>query len=378
MQKLHESDRWIVIPQTFSLGDTPLLLENGQSLFQIHVRYETYGTLNAQKSNAIYLCHAFSGDAHAAGYHTEGDQYAGWWDNMVGAGKTFDTNKYFMICSNVLGGCMGTTGPGSVNPETNEPYAMEFPSITLGDMVNLQKLLIEHLGISRLIAVAGGSMGGMLALEWSVRFPEMVQSCIVLASTPRLTAQGIAFNAVGRNAIVSDPGWMNGRYYGHTKPSGGLAIARMVGHITYLSDESMRSKFGRRMKDTSMNTNLQQDLFEVEGYLLHQGSKFVERFDANTYIYLTRAMDWFDLGNDHGGLKEAFRRAKKVRYLIISFTSDWLFPTYQSKEMVFAMLREGCEASFTEIKSPYGHDAFLLEVSQQDKIIRSFLGGLNV
>jgi homoserine O-acetyltransferase len=321
----------IVDPKDYAFGtaDNGLRLESGRTFGPVTVRYETYGTLNSDRSNAVLILHAFSGDAHAAGYHRREEQYPGWWDSMIGPGCAFDTNNYFIICSNVLGGCQGTTGPGSINPQSGLPYAVDFPVITIGDMVEVQKKLIVHLGIDQLYAVAGGSMGGMQALEWAVSQPDMVKQAIILASTARLTAQGIAFNAVGRNAIMSDPRWNHGRYYDGPKPSRGLAIARMIGHITYLSDESMGMKFGRRLQERQKYNFDFEDQFEVESYLEYQGVKFVDRFDANTYIYLSKAMDYFDLGERYGGLDHALAKTK-ARFLVISYSSDWLYPTYQS------------------------------------------------
>ncbi len=367
----------IVDPKDHTFGslNSGLRLENGKKFGPITVRYETYGRLNSSRSNAVLILHAFSGDAHAAGYHSAEEKYPGWWDSMIGPGCAFDTNTYFIICSNVLGGCRGTTGPGSVDPQSGLPYAVDFPVITIGDMVEVQKKLIEHLGIEQLLAVAGGSMGGMQALEWAVSHPGMVRQAIILASTARLTAQGIAFNAVGRNAVMSDPRWNRGRYYNGLKPSRGLAIARMIGHITYLSDESMGMKFGRRLQERQKYEFDFDDQFEVESYLEHQGVKFVDRFDANTYIYLSKAMDYFDLGERHGGLDNALSKTR-ARFLVVSYSSDWLYPTYQSKEIVFSLMKSGKDVSFTELSSPYGHDSFLLEAERQEKIISSFLRGV--
>src|SRR5579863_6049966 len=295
-------------------------LENGTSLSQVCVAYQTYGALNAAKSNAILILHAFSGDAHAAGVSPETGK-PGWWDNMIGPGKAFDTNKYFAICSNVLGGCRGTTGPASINPATGCPYAMAFPVITIRDMVRLQKMLIDHLGIRRLLSLSGGSMGGMQALEWAVSYPEAVVSTIPIASTARHSAQQIAFNEVGRQAIIADPDWRDGNYYNAQPPARGLAVARMVGHITYMSDDSMREKFGRRLRGkNSFGFDFEVD-FEVESYLRYRGNEFVNRFDANSYLYITKAMDYFDLANGNGSLTAAFERAR-ARFLAISFSSD--------------------------------------------------------
>jgi homoserine O-acetyltransferase len=333
-----------------------LALDCGATLAPVEIAYETYGQLNAAKSNAILTLHAFSGDAHAAGD-------GGWWSAMIGPGKAFDTDRYFVICSNVLGGCRGTTGPGSINPETGCPWAMNFPLVSIADMVRLQKKLIERLGISRLLAVAGGSMGGMQALEWAVTYPESVAAAIPIATTARHSAQQIAFNEVGRQAIMADPDWNNGDYYNSRPPARGLAVARMVGHITYMSDESMRRKFGRKLRAP--------DQFEVESYLQYRGSKFVDRFDANSYIYITRAMDSFDL-TERGSLTSLFEHAE-TRFLVISFTSDWLYPSYQSQEIVSALRRRNCDVAYCDIASHYGHDAFLVESAEQAELIRGFL-----
>ena len=324
--------------------------------------------------NAILLCHALSGDAHAAGYHSENDKKPGWWEDMVGPGKAFDTNKYFMICSNVLGGCVGTTGPASINPHTGKPYAMDFPVVTIGDMVKVQKKLMEHLGVQKLLAVSGGSMGGMQALEWALRYPDCVRSAIIIASTACLSAQSIAFDAVGRNAIISDPKWKGGNYYGGDVPAQGLSIARMIGHITYLSDRSMHEKFGRKLQSSEkLNFDFSSE-FQVESYLDYQGTKFVERFDANTYLFVTKAMDYFDVPEYYGGgsLEKALDLIK-ARILILSFTSDWLFPPYQSEEMLDAFVQAGKDVSYVNIDSPYGHDAFLLEYELETRLIGTFI-----
>jgi homoserine O-acetyltransferase len=368
----------VVQPSHFTFGnsdDDLLRLASGSSFGPVTVQYETYGTLDEQKSNAILIVHAFSGDAHAAGVHTIDDRRPGWWDTMIGPGKPFDTDRYFVICSNVLGGCQGTTGPGSINPVTSEPYGISFPIITIGDMVAVQERLATHLGIDRLLAVAGGSMGGMQALEWAVRFPERVAGSIVLASTARPSAQAIAFNAVGRNAITSDSLWREGMYYGKEPPARGLAIARMVGHITYLSDESMRDKFGRRLQERDAFGFDFADQFEVESYLEYKGGSFVDRFDANTYIYLSKAIDYFDLAASYGSLEQAFEHTN-ARFLVVSFSSDWLYPSYQSREVVVALMRRNKAVSYTEIEAPYGHDSFLLETGRQGALISGFLSNL--
>ena len=340
-----------------------LSLDSGANLTPVDVAYETYGELNDNKSNAVLILHAFSGDAHAAGQDKETGN-PGWWDSMIGPGKGFDTHKYFVISSNVLSGCRGTSGPGSVNPETGCPYAMSFPPVTIADMVRLQKMLIDYLGIKRLLAVSGGSMGAMQALQWAVAYPEAVAAAIPIAGTARHSAQQIAFNEVGRQAIMADPDWNEGNYYGKRPPARGLAVARMVGHITYMSDQSMREKFGRRLRD--------QNQFEVESYLRYRGSQFVDRFDANSYLYITKAMDYFDLTNGRQSLSAAFENVKS-RFLVISFTSDWLYPSYQSLEVVRALRGHNCDVAYCELPTNYGHDAFLVNVEEQAELVRGFL-----
>jgi len=348
-----------------------LSLDNGALLSPVEIAYETYGALNAAKSNAIIVEHAFSGDAHAAGISPETGK-PGWWDNMIGPGKAFDTDRYFVICSNVLGGCRGTTGPGSINPATGCPYAMSFPVITIADMVRLQKMLIDWFGIPKLLAVTGGSMGGMQVLEWAVSYPDRVVAAIPIASTTRHSAQQIAFNEVGRQAIMADPDWCGGNYYGKQPPARGLAVARMVGHITYMSDESMREKFGRRLRDKeSFSFGFDVD-FEVESYLRYRGSQFVNRFDANSYLYITKAMDYFDLTGGNGPLAAALERAR-CRFLVISFSSDWLYPSYQSQELVRALRSRNHDVAYVELQSNYGHDSFLVDVAEQTDLVRGFL-----
>jgi homoserine O-acetyltransferase len=346
-------------------------LDNGARISPVDVAYETYGVLNEAKTNGILILHAFSGDAHAAGISPETGK-PGWWDNMIGPGKAFDTNRYFVICSNVLGGCRGTTGPSSVNFDTGCPYALSFPVITIADMVRLQKMLVDHLGIRRLLTVTGGSMGGMQALEWAISYPDSVVSAIPIATTARHTAQQIAFNEVGRQAIMADPDWNEGNYYGRKPPARGLAVARMVGHITYMSDDSMREKFGRRLRDKE-NFSYAFDVdFEVESYLRYRGSEFVNRFDANSYLYITKAMDYFDLTNGHKSLAAAFEKTS-ARFLALSFTSDWLYPSYQSQEIVRALRSRNVDVAYCELPSNYGHDAFLVDVAEQTDLIRGFL-----
>jgi homoserine O-acetyltransferase len=355
-------------------ADNPLVLDSGKKLAPIQVAYETYGRLNPAGDNAILVLHALSGDAHAAGVHSAEDKKPGWWDVMIGPGRAMDTDKYFVVCSNFLGGCKGTTGPSSVDPLTGKPYGLEFPIITIGDTVEVQRRLMDHLGIKQWHSMTGGSMGGMQAMEWTVRYPGLVKSAIPIATTSRLSAQGIAFNAVGRNAITSDPCWNHGDYYEGPAPSRGLAVARMIGHITYLSEESMHQKFGRRLqKGQDYAYEMEAIDFQVEGYLEYKGQSFVERFDANTYLYITKAMDYFDLAASHGGtLKGAFDQTR-AKFLVISFSSDWLFPTWQSKEIVRSMIAAGRDVSFLEIKTSAGHDAFLLEAEQITRAMKAFL-----
>lgn len=355
---------------TFAYPPNELVLESGEKLGPITLAYETYGKLNRDKSNGILILHAFSGDAHAAGYH-EGDRKPGWWDEMIGPGKAFDTNQYFVICSNILGGCQGSTGPSSINPETGTPYGLDFPLITIGDMVNCQKSLIEHLGIEQLLSVAGGSMGGMQVSAWLTKYPQCIRSAIPIATAIKHSPQQIAFNEVGRQAIMADPNWKSGHYYGDPVPARGLAVARMVGHITFMSDTSMEAKFGRQKKNNSHLPKFTPD-FEVEGYLNYRGDSFVKRFDANSYLYISKAMDNFDAS---GGkpLQKMFEGAKGVKVLVMAFKSDWLYPAYQSKEIVKACKLSGLEATYCEIDSTYGHDAFLLEVEEETHLISHFL-----
>jgi homoserine O-acetyltransferase len=361
-----------MIVQTQLAEFDSLTLDCGETLSPVQVAYETYGELNRERSNAILALHAFSGDAHAAGICPETGK-PGWWDNMIGPHKAFDTNRYFVICSNVLGGCRGTTGPSSINPATGKPWGATFPVITIRDMVRLQKKLIEHLGISRLLSVSGGSMGGMQALQWAVEHPDLVASAIPIATAFRHSPQQIAFNEVGRMAVMSDPDWNGGDYYGANPPARGLSVARMIGHITYMSDESMREKFGRRQrpKEELSNNGFSVD-FEVENYLRYRGGQFVNRFDANSYLYITKAMDNFDLSAAYGTLSAALARTK-ARFLVISFSSDWLYPSYQSQEIVRALRGHNLDVAYCEIQSNYGHDAFLIEVGEQTELIRHFL-----
>lgn len=357
-----------LIVETQLMRFPSLALDCGVTLMNVEVAYETYGTLDEQRSNAILVLHAFSGDAHAAGIHKETGQ-PGWWSSMAGPGLPFDTDRYFIISSNVLGGCRGTTGPGSIDQATGEPYAMRFPVITISDMVRLQCMLIDALGIQRLLAVAGGSMGAMQVLEWAVSHPDRIAAAIPIAGTSRHSPQQIAFNEVGRQAIMADPDWNEGNYYHLKPPARGLAVARMVGHITYMSDASMHQKFGRRLRDKdAFGFDFSVD-FEVESYLRYRGSQFVNRFDANSYLYITKAMDYFDVS----GGKLGAAASKNIRFLVLSFTSDWLYPTYQSLEIVSTLRAADVDVAFSELSSSYGHDAFLLETKEQSEIISGFL-----
>jgi homoserine O-acetyltransferase len=364
----------IVRPRKVTLFEPPMTLELecGRKLGPVEVAFETYGELNEARDNAVLICHALSGDAHVAGVHREDDPRPGWWDLMVGPGKGIDTNEYFVICSNVLGGCKGTTGPSSINPETGRPWGLDFPVITIEDMVKVQKRLIEHLGIEKLLAVIGGSMGGMQVLEWAVRYPESLVVAIPIATTPRLNAQSIAFDAVGRNAILADSNFENGQYAESCRPDRGLAIARMVGHITYLSEQGMHEKFGRQLRLADRYSYDFGNEFSVEAYLDHKGRTFVERFDANSYLYITKAMDYYDLDGRYGSLRAAFKDVQ-ARFLVMSFSSDWLFPPWQSRRIVDALLANGKEVSYSEVNSKYGHDAFLLEPEILGRLIDGIL-----
>jgi len=370
--RLHGARSVGLVETQYVTFEEPLHLECGRALAPITVAYETYGALSPERDNAVLIFHALSGDAHVAGYHSPDDHKPGWWDVVVGPGKAFDTNRYMVICANVLGGCKGSTGPSSINPRTGRPYALDFPVVTIDDMVRVQERLVSHLGIERLLCVVGGSMGGMLALDWAVRYPDRAASVIAVATSARLNAQGIAFNEVGRQAIMADPNWNGGDYYDGTPPTAGLAIARMIGHITYLSDEQMRIKFGRRLQDRDAFGYDFRTEFQVESYLRYQGSSFVKRFDANSYLYITKAIDYFDLSAGHRSLVEALHDVR-AEFLVISFSSDWLFPTVQSRELVRALQANGVRTTFIEIPSSYGHDSFLLPNEQQESAIAGFL-----
>lgn len=357
----------IVKTQSFTFDS--LKLESGDKFGPVTLAYETYGRLNTEKTNAILITHALSGDAHAAGRH-EGQDDLGWWDAFIGPGKAFDTERYFVVCSNILGGCKGSTGPSTLNPKTNRPYALDFPIISINDITAAQKKLIDHLGIKKLLSVVGGSMGGQQVLSWLVKYPDHLCSAIPIATTIRHSPQQIAFNEVGRQSIMGDVHWRSGNYYEGTSPTKGLAIARMIGHITYMSDKSMAQKFGRQRKDNDQPFKFTAD-FEVEGYLHYRGDNFVKRFDANSYLYITKAMDNFDASE--GRPLQDVLHADQAKVLVIAFKSDWLYPAYQSKEIVKACKLAGVETTYCEIDSTYGHDAFLLEVEEESHLIKHFL-----
>ena len=372
----------------------PLALDCGRVLAQVRVAYETYGRLSPTRDNVILVCHALSGDAHAAGYtatpseastrdgfraeerDAERGRGLGWWDGMVGPGKAFDTDQFFVVSSNLLGGCAGTTGPSSLNPATGRPYGSDFPVITVADMVRAQRALLDELGITRLFAVAGGSLGGMQALQWAVQHADQVDAIISIASTHALQPQGVAWNAIARNAITADPDWQGGDYHGTGRaPTAGMGVARMVGHITYLSATSVRNKFGRRLQATDdIRYDLTTPEFEVESYLRHQADAFVRRFDANTYLYTSRALSYFDLARQHGsGQLARAVNDMSARTLLIAFSSDWLYPPEGSEELATALRTAGKDVEFHVIDAPYGHDCFLLEEARQTPLIRAFL-----
>jgi homoserine O-acetyltransferase len=402
----------VVQTRFFTIGsaDQPLVLERGGRLGPVTLAYETYGELAPDGGNAILACHALSGDAHAAGWSVDLDAPSavdgmgaddkgigprgglGWWDGMIGPGKAFDTRKYFVICSNVIGSCRGSTGPASIDPSTGRPFGSRFPLVTVGDMVRAQCELLRHLGVERLLAVAGGSLGGNQALQWTVAYPEMVAGCVAIATCASLSAQGIAWNEIGRQAIVADPAWNGGDYYDGVQPERGLAVARMIGHVTYLSEQSMTAKFGRQRRSEARETasgrlewapatathgDERTGPFEVESYLRHQGQRFVERFDANAYLAISRAIDEFDLAEafGDGSLARAFEQAR-ASFLTLSFSSDWLYPPHESQRIVAALEAAGREVTYRNLRSSYGHDAFLLEEGRQTSLIRPFLARL--
>src|SRR5579859_3704118 len=372
----------------------PLPLDCGRSLEHVRIAYETYGRLSPAKDNVVLVCHALSGDAHAAGFSDDPDAPSavdgfradergikprgglGWWDGMIGPGKAFDTDRYYVICTNLIGSCRGSTGPGSINPTTGKPYGLDFPVVTVADMVRAEKRALEQLGIDRLLAAAGGSLGGMQALEWAVAYPESISGCISIASTAHLGSQGLAWNAIARNAIMADPDWQGGFYYGTGKtPTAGIGVARMVGHVTYLSAESMRDKFARRLQERdAYSFSLTEPDFAVESYLRHQAESFAGRFDANSYLYISRALTYFDLARDHGGgsLERALADVQ-ARYLLLSFSSDWLYPPRDAYELEAALRANGKSVTHHEIQASYGHDSFLLEERRQAPMIAAFL-----
>ncbi|HLK25004.1 MAG TPA: homoserine O-acetyltransferase [Caulobacteraceae bacterium] len=355
--------------------ERPLVLDSGARLPEIEIAYRTYGRLNADRSNAILICHPLTHDQHVASAHPLTGK-PGWWTQVVGEGRPLDPARHFIICSNVVGGCMGTTGPASVDPETGRPYALSFPMITIADMVRAQAMLIDALGIETLFAVIGGSMGGMQALQWAADYPERIFSAVAIGASPRHSAQNIAFHEVGRQAIMADPDWRGGDYaLAGVRPEKGLAVARMAAHITYLSEAALQRKFGRELQRDGLSWGFDAD-FQVESYLRHQGASFVDRFDANSYLYITRAIDYFDLAASRGGvLADAFTGARNVRFCVLSFTSDWLYPTAESRAIVRALTAAGARASFVEIDTDKGHDAFFLDEPVMHRALNGFLEG---
>jgi homoserine O-acetyltransferase len=362
----------LVAPRDF-VHPHPFTFQSGQIIPAFTLRYETYGTLNATRDNAIVICHALSGDHHCAGWHSPEDRKPGWWNNLIGPGKAVDTRRFFVICANVPGGCQGSTGPSSLNPETGRPYGTLFPFVTIRDMVRAQKLLLDHLGVSELHGVIGGSMGGMQALLFAIEYPHFTRRVLAMATTGRESAQAIAFNEVGRQAIMQDPAWNHGDYPKDAGPRVGLAIARMMAHITYVSDASMDRKFGRRKKEGPSEGGTAFEVqFEVGGYLRYQGQSFINRFDANSYLYITRALDEFDLTHSYGSL-EAAVASTEAETLVVGFTSDWLFPPEQNRQLALALLRAGKRASYAELATDLGHDSFLLESEELYSLVRGFL-----
>jgi len=362
-----------IVQKHYAHFGTNLHLRSGAILTPFTLAYETYGELNADRSNAILICHALSGDSHVAGYYTDNpEEQPGWWDEAVGPGKMFDTDRFFVICSNVIGGCQGSTGPSSLAAD-GKPYALRFPVVTIADMVQAQRHLMDRLGIDRLFAVAGGSMGGMQALQWAVDYPNRVGAVLFLAATPRSSAQNIAFNEIGRQAIYGDPNWRNGDYYGRTPPTAGLSVARMIGHVTYMSEYSLEHKFSRRLQTNDHVDYRFETEFAVEGYLKYQGEKFVQRFDANSYLYITKALDYFDISEGYHSTAEALKRVT-AKFLVISFSSDWLYTSEQAKTLVFAL--QGREVEYHHIEAFFGHDSFLVEVETMTRLVGSYLNRL--
>ena len=369
---LAPGDVGLVTPRDF-VHREPFTFKSDQTLPGFTLRYETYGTLSATRDNVVVVCHALSGDHHCAGWHSPQDRKPGWWNNLIGPGKAVDTRRFFVVCANVLGGCQGSSGPSSINPATGRPHGIAFPFVTIRDMVRAQKLLLDHLGVTGVHAVVGGSMGGMQALQFAIEYPRLVRRVLAMATTGRESAQAIAFNEVGRQAIMQDPAWNRGDYPRDGGPRVGLAIARMMAHITYVSDASMDRKFGRRKKDTAAPEAYTFDLqFEVESYLRHQGQSFINRFDANSYLYITRALDQFDLEEGGQSLEQAFAPVD-AETLVVGFTSDWLFPPAQNRRLALALLRAGKRASYAELATDLGHDSFLLESEDLYALVRAFL-----
>ena len=365
----------LVTPQTRHF-DTPLRLECGRQLPAYDLIYETYGELNAERSNAILICHALSSDHHAAGYHSEDDRKPGWWEVCIGPGKPIDTDRFFVVCPNNLGGCKGSTGPMSINPDTGKPWGPDFPVVTVSDWVASQARLADALGIDQWAAVIGGSLGGMQSLQWAIDYPERLRHSLVIAASPKLTAQNIAFNEVARQAIMADPDFHDGHYYEHdTIPRRGLMIARMLGHITYLSDDSMRAKFGRELREGKLNFGFDVE-FQVESYLRYQGKSFVERFDANTYLLMTKALDYFDPASKHDGDLSAALAPARARFLVVSFTSDWRFSPQRSREIVKALLDGDKEVSYAEIEANQGHDAFLMPIEKYLDVFHAYMDNI--
>ena len=369
---LAPDDVGLVTPHDF-ISAQPFMFQSGQVIPGFTLRYETYGALNATRDNVVVICHALSGDHHCAGWHSPHDRKPGWWNNLIGPGKAVDTRRFFVVCANVLGGCQGSTGPSSLNPATGRPYGIEFPALTILDMVRAQRRLLEHLGIVEIHAAIGGSMGGMLALLFAIEYPRLVRRVLAMATTGRESAQAIAFNEVGRQAILQDPAWNRGDYPKQGGPRTGLAIARMMAHITYVSDASMDRKFGRRRKEGAKTEAPAFDVqFEVGGYLQYQGQSFINRFDANSYLYITRALDQFDLTHVAGSLERAVAPVE-AETLVVGFTSDWLFPPEQNRDLALALLRAGKRASYAELTTDLGHDSFLLESEDLYALVRGFL-----
>ncbi len=376
MNPLMQESVGIVAAQTAHF-DTPLKLKSGKILPQFDLVYETYGLLNADKSNAVMICHALSGNHHVAGKYSLSDKNAGWWDNLIGPDKPLDTNQFFVIGLNNLGGCHGSSGPSSINPQTQQPFGADFPIVTVEDWVNSQAMLLEYLGIPHLAAIVGGSLGGMQALQWTIAYPERVKHALVIASAPNLTAQNIAFNEVARQAVMTDPQFYDGHYYAHnTVPQRGLRIARMLGHITYLSDDAMGEKFGRKLKD-SLKYSFDVE-FEMESYLRYQGDKFAGEFDANTYLRMTRALDYYDPAFEFNNDLSAALSVAKAKFLVISFTSDWRFSPARSREIVKALLDNGLTVSYAEVTAAHGHDAFLMPDAHYHAILRSYFQKIEV